>query len=328
MAFGLTKPSISLEDILDKTTEANICAYYLDIDEFPCLIKSPLRIDNNPSFSLYIKDNKVYYYDFGNHDKGGLFDLLEKLWNKDFYDCLITINNDIKSITNKVVNYCNCVAKDVRHYKSNITLKVKIREWKDYDIKYWQSYGISLKWLEYAEVYPISHKFIIKDNKTYIFGADKYAYVYVERKEGHITLKIYQPFNKLGYKWSNSHDASVISLWTKIPEYGKQLCICASLKDALCMWSNTGIPSISLQGEGYLMSQTAIDELKRRYDSIYIIFDNDEAGIKDGQKLEQHTGFQNISLPSFEGGKDISDYYKSLQDKTLFKQTLLKLLKD
>ena len=59
MAFGLTKPSISLEDILDKTTEANICAYYLGIDEFPCLIKSPLRIDNNPSFSLYIKEISV-----------------------------------------------------------------------------------------------------------------------------------------------------------------------------------------------------------------------------------------------------------------------------
>lgn len=328
MAFGLAKPSLSLEDILAKTTEIQICGYYLGISELPCLIKSPLRIDNNPSFSIYSKDSKIYYYDFGNHTKGGLFDILQQMWNKSFYECLLKINEDIESINNKIVN-CNEYSSNYsRRYKGEVTLRVKVREWKDYDLKYWESYGITKKWLDYAEVYPISHKFIIKDNKTYVFGADKYAYVYVERKEGCVTLKIYQPFNKLGYKWSNSHNSSVISLWTKIPEYGKQLCICASLKDALCMWSNTGVPSISLQGEGYLMSETAIKELYRRYENIYIIFDNDVAGITDGHKLAQHTGFKNIILPPFNEGKDISDYYKSLQDKTIFKQTLLNLLKN
>ena len=69
-----------------------------------------------------------------------------------------------------------------------------------------------MKWLKYADVYPISHKIVIKDNKSYAFGADKYAYAYVEFKEGRTTLKIYQPFNKNGFKWSNRHDRSVISL--------------------------------------------------------------------------------------------------------------------
>lgn len=328
MAFGLARPSISLEDILCLTTEAQICAYYLNINEFPIIIKSPFRIDRNPSFSIYQKDNKIYYYDFGTKEKGGLLDLLSKLWNKDFINCLTTIFDNINSINQKKVICNESIRNGVKVYKKNVILKVKIREWRDYDITYWNSFGISKKWLDYADVYPISHKFIIKDGKTYIFGADKYAYVYVERKEDRITLKIYQPFNKLGYKWSNSHDSSVISLWTKIPEYGKTLCICASLKDALCLWANTGIPSIALQGEGYLMSQTAIKELERRYEDIFIIFDNDEAGIIDGKKLELHTGFKNISLPPFDGGKDISDYYKSLQDKTKFKQTLLKLIKN
>lgn len=329
MAFGPAKSTISLEEILCETSEVKICAYYLNIDELPILIKSPLRVDKNPSFSIYIKDEKVYYYDFGNHDKGNLYDILIKMWGVTFEECLLTIKRDIISINQKFVVYfesTRCI--DSRRYKKDVTLQVKIREWKDYDVKYWESYGISLAWLKYADVYPISHKIITKDSKTYVFGADKYAYVYVERKEGHVTLKIYQPFNKLGYKWSNSHDASVISLWTKIPEYGKQLCICASLKDALCLWSNTGIPSIALQGEGYLISDTAIKELKRRFENIYIIFDNDEAGIIDGIKLEKHTNFKNISLPPFDGGKDISDLYKSLQDKTKFKQTLLKLIKN
>jgi hypothetical protein len=54
MAFGPAKSTISLEEILCETSEAKICAYYLNIDELPILIKSPLRVDKNPSFSIYI----------------------------------------------------------------------------------------------------------------------------------------------------------------------------------------------------------------------------------------------------------------------------------
>ena len=137
--------------------------------------------------------------------------------------------------------------------------------------------------------------------------------------------KIYQPFNKNGYKWSNRHDRSVISLWTKVPLQGDRICICSSLKDALCLWANTGIPALAVQGEGYGISDTAINELRRRYDKVYICFDNDEAGLKDGINLSNKTGFINVVLPPFKGGKDISDLYKVLSNKEKFKQLILKL---
>ena len=117
--------------------------------------------------------------------------------------------------------------------------------------------------------------------------------------------------NKSGHKWINKHDKSVISLWTKVPEKGNKIVICSSLKDALCLWANTGIPSIAVQGEGYSISETAINELKRRFDNIYILFDNDEAGKKDGIKLSEQTGFKNLVLPEFKGGKDVSDLFKT-----------------
>ena len=60
------------------------------------------------------------------------------------------------------------------------------------------------------------------------------------------------------------------------------------------------------------MSDTAISELKRRYKEIYILLDNDEAGLKDGLSLSESTGFTNVVLPKFEGGKDISDAFKIL----------------
>ena len=310
---------------LGNLTQADIAAYYLNIKSIPSLIHSPLRKDNKPSFTLYCpKGTEVNYRDFSTGEAGNIWTLLTKMWHCSYRDARTRVYNDLgnKSYGTKIglsnfINRCKI--------NSHIDLQCKVREWKDYDIEYWNSYGISLKWLKYANVYPISHKIVIKDNISYAFKADKYAYAYVEFKEGKTTLKIYQPFNKSGFKWSNRHDKSVISLWTKVPREGEKVCICSSLKDALCLWANTGIPSLAIQGEGYKMSDTAIKELKRRFKNIYICLDNDEPGLKDAQKLAEETGFINIILPPFEGGKDISDFYKVLSDKNQFKQTILKL---
>ena len=114
-------------------------------------------------------------------------------------------------------------------------------------------------------------------------------------------------------------DSSVIGLWTKIPEKGDRVVICSSLKDALCISCNLHIPAICLQGEGYDMSDTAINELKRRYKKIFISFDTDKAGRIDGEKLAKRTGFTNI-IPDLGTEKDFSDHFKSLEDKKQFKQ--------
>ena len=327
MAVSKGEPSITLSDILEKTTEANILSFYLGVTEIPCIIHSPLRKDNRPSFGLYSPNGKrIYFVDFATKDRGGVFDLLCQMWGCSYKEVLTRINKDIPKFCSigipDIHKHILCTVKSTIECKKSTDLQCKVRDWASYDIEYWESYGISLDWLKYAEVYPISHKIIIKDGKRYVFGADKYAYAYVEHKEGKVTLKIYQPFNKKGYKWSNKHDNSVISLWTKVPEYGEQICICSSLKDALCLWANTGIPSLAIQGEGYRISNTAISELKRRYKQIFICLDNDNPGLKDAQKLAEETGFTNVVLPPFNGGKDISDLFKAKG-----KEDFLKIIK-
>lgn len=308
-------------------SEADIAGYYLGVTSIPCLIASPLRQDRKPSFSLFSNDGReVGYMDFSTKEHGSIFHLLSRMWNCDYIEVKRRIANDLGDVSlnigigNGTYNKRTSIRKT-----SGIDLQCKVRQWKPYDIEYWSSFGISLKWLKYADVYPISHKIVVKDDISYIFGADKYAYAYVEFKEGRTTLKIYQPFNKNGFKWANRHDKSVISLWTKVPEYGEKICICSSLKDALCLWANTGIPSLAVQGEGYSISETAMNELKRRYNKVYILFDNDPPGLHDSKTLSEKTGFINVILPQFEGGKDISDFYKVLNNKEKFKEILTNL---
>ena len=321
--------NMTLEDLLSKVSESDILYHYFGISEIPCVVSSPLRVDNDPSFGIYTLDgNRIYWKDLARKTSGGLWDMLGEYWGVSYREVLKRVWEDLPNIAATTHESGKMKKpKPISNYNEGTDLQCRIRCWKQHDIEYWESFGISLEWLKYADIYPISHKIVIKGSDRFTFVADKYAYAYVERKEGKVTLKIYQPFSTT-FKWSNRHDRSVISLWSKIPETGNIVCVCSSMKDALCLWCNTGIPCVAVQGEGYSMSDTAVDELKRRFNKVFILFDNDEAGLADGIKLAESTGFINRVLPFNLGGKDVSDIYKSMSDKEEFRKVMLDLFKE
>lgn len=327
MVVGKTSSSISKAEVFSKFSETQVLhAVFPYIAELPCVISSPLRVDNHPSFSIYVDcSGHIRYKDFAYPSvHGGLVDLLCEYWGCSFPQALDRISClDIDAPGCVALKSPNVKLHACQSSASSSTLQVKIRPWQKYDYDYWASYGISPEWLHYAEIYPVSHKIVTKtssnNSSRYVFPCDKYAYCYVERKEGNTSLKVYQPYNTKGFKWSSKMDVSVIGLWTKIPEYGDKVIICSSLKDALVVSCQLHIPTLCLQGEGYSMSATAISELKRRYKKVFISFDTDAAGIADSKRLALHTGFTNV-IPDLGAEKDFSDYYKSLKDKSQFTQ--------
>ena len=337
MAVSKGESSVTLSDILEKTTETNILSFYLGVTEIPCIIHSPLRKDNRPSFGLYSPNGKrIYFVDFATKDRGGIFDLLCQMWKCSFIEVLTRIDKDIPKFcsinTPNIHNYIPCTIKSTVECKRNSDLQCKIRNWLPYDIEYWESYGIGLDWLKYAEVYPISHKIIIKDGEKYVFGADKYAYAYVEHKEGRVTLKIYQPFNKNGYKWSSNIDRSVWSLWTKIPKFGNNLIISSSVKDCLNIMCNLGIPAICMQGEGYKPKPQIIEELKSRYKNIILFYDNDynnpdNPGKKDSMELSLEYNLKRVEIPAKYESKDPSDLFKKY-GRNRYLEIMNEILKD
>lgn len=332
MTVGKTSRSISSEDIFSKCTEADIAGTYFGVSRIPCKMSSPLREDKHPSFGFYVTGTgHIGYKDYATGETGNIISLLQQYWDCSYTDVLCRLYDDMIGDTGvEIVENRPPIERHsakITYDKSDI--QVHIREWKQYDLDYWGSYGISKTWLEYAKVYPISHTIITKTEDdtqiTYSIPVDKYSYVYIEKKDDIVQFKIYRPFNTDGFKWFSRMDGSVVSLWTKLPEKGDVVCVCSSLKDALCLWANTGIPAIAVQGEGYSMSDTAIGVLKTRFKHLFVCFDNDEPGLADAVKFSERTGFTNVVLPPFEGGKDISDKFKSLSDKQQFKQDMMEL---
>ena len=303
--------STSIEKVNDLYSDFDIAHKYLGITCVPEVINSPLRQDNNPSLGLFInnKTNSLWFKDFGSGEKGSLYDLLAKIWN---------VSKD--KVYDRILEDMPAPAPMRKHgvkvyRKSAGKVEVRVREWRDYDIAYWDSYGISLPWLKFGEIYPISHIILTKNGHSYPIPAEKYAYVYVERKDGIISFKIYQPYSK-EYKWMSKHDSSVWDLWTKIPEKGDKLIITSSRKDALAIWSNTGIPALSLQGEGYIPKEHVVQQLKDRYNKVYVLYDNDfqseeNHGRMYGKMIAERFNVTQIEIPEKWKSKDPSDLVKN-----------------
>ena len=329
MAVSRGHTSLTLGELLSKVSERQLLAHYLGVTSIPTVINSPLRMDEHPSFGISTPDGKkILYRDFATGDSDDLIGLLLRMWKCNVPTLVQRISADFGKFNENVE--VRTITTDHKHsttYHGNTTLEVKVREWREYDIEYWSKYGVPLDLLKKANVYPISHYMITKQGSRSTFCADKYAYAYVEYKEQNLTIKVYQPFNKSRFKWISKHDRSVLGLWTLMPECGNVVCICSSVKDALCLTANTDIPAICLQGEAYGISQTAQDVLRSRFRNVCILLDNDAPGIADADKLSKETGFTNITLPSFKEGKDLSDYYAALEDKTQFKPFIINLFK-
>ncbi len=322
------KKSIDIDSIYKMVSEEDILTHYFNINRIPCVINSPLRKDRNPSFALYYRNsNKISYYDYGTKESGGVFDLLMNYFHLTFPEVLEKISKDLSTyqISHKI-------HKNTYKHKlqlNNFKLNVKVRDFKDYDLEYWQSYGINKQWLEFGKVYPISDIFIEKNNQQVILPAERYAYAYIEFKDDKQTIKVYQPKSNK-YKWIGDTDSSVWDLWSQLPKQGEYLIITSSRKDALCLWANLGIPSCCLQSEGMIPKSQVIKQLQDRFKTIFILYDNDfnrleNVGQNHASELVQQYNFINICIPTQYECKDPSDLYKKYGKEKfilIFKQLL------
>ena len=314
-------------NFLDKISEEDIMYFYLGVQSLPALIHSPLRKDVKPSLGLYYSSyGNIRFRDFATGEKGTLFELLMLLLHKSFPKLLEDIYYNLDS------SYS--IAKTTLYKKENKSpishIKVKIRPWKIWDKEYWSSFGISKKFLEFSRTFPISHIFLYKkDGSVTTITADKYAYAYLEYKDNIPTYKVYQPFST-SLKWLNKHTSDIWDLWEQLPEKGDVLIITSSRKDALCIWCNTGIPSTCLQAESFLPKESVVNELKSRFKSIFILYDNDFTkernwGREFGEAFSKTFGIPQIELPKELGAKDSSDLYK-LHGKSVLQKTIYTLI--
>lgn len=321
------KPALDKDSVLSQVSDIELLIkYFPQVTEVPMVISSPLRKDVHPSFRVYSPDGtRIRWYDYVTGESGGIIDLLQRTLSVTFSELLTIIKKDITHTGRLAINQNPTKKVRINSTDTSCQVRSQMRKWEEYDFQYWESYGVPRRWLLHSDIYPISHIFII-GNTGYVktVKADKYAYTFIERKDGVCSEKVYQPFNKNGMKWRSGHDSSVWDLWTKLPPRGEKCIITSSRKDALCVWANSGIPSVSLQGEAVGVKPQVMNELKSRFKEVYVLYDNDFKGEQnygriDGRKLAEQFDIIQIEIPDMYMCKDISDLYKKYGKSTVVK---------
>ena len=121
----------------------------------------------------------------------------------------------------------------------------------------------------------------------------------------------------------------MIQGWEQLPESGDLLIITKSYKDVMLLYEYN-IPAIAPNGEYVIISEEVINSLKKRFKNIFILFDNDLAGVKNSHKYKKAYNDIPIIFLKRKYSKDISDFYKKnkinfeLAIEELFYMDLLK----
>lgn len=310
------RPSISADELYDRISGEEMLRRYVGVEYIPSLIHSPLREDEHPSFSLFYSQDgtTVLWKDHASGKAGDAIGLLSLMWNCPRED-----------VIHRVWFECDCPSRDSVPVKPRppepTEIQIKVRKATPVDINYWSSYGVPKEWLKFAGIVPISHFVLVNGSKCCIYKADDLAYAFTS-DDG---IKVYQPHHS-SMKWRSSQRKGYVQLYDKLPESGHIVVVCSSMKDALCLWAQTGIPAIAPGSEGTYLPPAIVDDLKQRFHRCCILYDNDKAGQGYAREAALQTGFELITLPQFKGGKDISDLYKSLGDPTEFKHQMIRLI--
>lgn len=303
--------------ILSKFSEEDIFRHYLGNFKVGRPFSSPFRTDKIPSFAIFISNisNKMLYREIVFKENGDVFEFVKRLYSlKSFKTSLLKICVDM-GISN-ITGLDRLEAIDLGNIKANnakrvdIRIGVKYRNWNLDDQWFWSQYHIPSSMLDFYEVQPTSHIFY----NDYAIKSEKHAYAFKESKDGFVTFKIYQPFSD-GYKWHSNHNSSIWQGWEQLDATGDVLIITSSLKDSMCIRATTGINSVSLQGEANNAKSSVVNDLKKRFKKVFVLYDNDKEKEKNwGQEFAMDLCLEhellNICIPDKLIEKDYSDLVK------------------
>lgn len=311
------KPKLSKELILSKYSEEQIMEFYLHIPVKKGLFCSPLRRDKEPTCSFY-RNSKgtLIFKDFATGQHLNIFAVVQTIFNCDYFEALRIIANDLNILSDASIkknkgkiNSNPEVIKD----KDISKIQIEMQEFTDLELKWWKKYGITKDILNKFKIYSCKHLFLndqlIASSQQHcpIFGY--YGGTIKDNGEKKELWRCYFP-KRTSYRFITNWPTKKIQGYDQLPKSGKLLVITKSMKDVACLYS-LGITAIAPNSETQFISNTILEDLKKRFENIVVLFDLDHTGIKFSSKIKkEHPELTVTLLPRTDRCKDISDYYK------------------
>lgn len=308
--YGKPK-ELTIEEILKRTSEWDLWQYYIPGVQLKRKFKSPLRKDETPSVALFVSHSgSLLLKDFATGITMNIWSFLQARYGLNFREALVTVNNDFNlklmakpRMARPTMEIFGVITQEKVSYTEGCSIKIKKRDWNVADQIYWAQYGLTTEFLDTRMVKPLQNYWINED-LVYWYSEKNPAYSY---EFGYAKRKIYSPYSKK-FKFLTNAGDSILQGIDYLPQEADTLIITKAYKDVLVL-QNLGYNSVAPQSESMKIPEKFMQNLKVRFNRIYLLYDNDATGMKFSKKLCDEHGLIPIFVP--EPTKDISDFRKN-----------------
>jgi hypothetical protein len=304
--------------------------YYLNLSEK--LVGQDVKIlsvfnrkDKIPSMCVYMDVVTGHYKfkDFSSGFQGDHIELVKHLFN--LPSRYIALNKIVDDYQEYVTCNSAHIVTDIKFHDRYKVVDYEMRHWNNLDQKFWMSFKIGSKLLDYYNVVPLEYFKMEKKEESGSISSitiqKNYIYGYF-RNDGSL-YKIYMPktIDKKFIKVANYIQGADQLTFKK--DY---LVVTSSLKDLMAFrkLGYKNAEAIAPDSENSMISESIINKLKTQYKSICVLFDNDSPGINSAKKYQEKYGFKYIVFPV---EKDLSDAVKAI-GVTKVKEQLYSYLKE
>lgn len=301
---------ITKEYLLKRNSEETYMSYYLGVPINKKLFKSPLRADNHTTCSFFRgKSGNLYFKDFATGQCLSFEGVVMAKYGCSYKEALNIIAKDFGYINGSTPKTIKIQPKFEGNKQTFI--QVETKEFSEYELKWWKSYGITKDILKKFNVYSCKTVFLNGQiNSQSTQHCPIYGY-YFGKKENVEQWRIYFPKNqKTGYKFIGNVNMKTIQGYKQLPKNGKVLVITKSQKDNMALYAY-GISAISPNSEHLFISDNILENLKKRFEHIIVLYDQDRAGKYNLAKVRRnHPELDYFVIPKQYNAKDFSDLRK------------------
>ena len=272
------------DDILELTNGGKDI-FEKELGEIPhkC-INSPLREDNNPSFSVFLANNGLWMYkDFSNGDSGTAIQFISKLHNLTYSESIDYING-LKIVYSKQPT--------VNKEKKELVIDWVTCQFEEKHRDYWDKYFLPENFLNENGVFAL--KMYAINKKIVPLHPTTAAFVYEHPSGG---CKILQIGDNITRKWTNTVKNN--ELWGFPKEKCKQLWVQKSVKDMLVSKYHFQFCTTAIQSENHVIIDDNINKLKSISDDIVLFWGNDPQSVKECTIAQQKYNLKYFNIPKY-----------------------------
>jgi hypothetical protein len=219
-------------------------------------------------------------HDFATNEHIDCWNLVMRLYNCNYYEALKIIAQDFNLVNSNVTKKETLKIVESLKETESSKIQVQIKDFTNEELEWWKSFGINKKTLKKYKIYSLQNVFL--NGELRFISTEKcpiYGYYFGKDKNSEELWKIYFPANKeKGIRFINNLPKKILQGYHQLPKTGDLLVITKSMKDVASMYE-FGIAAVSTPSESTFVLDKQLEEFKRRFKHILVIFDSDKTGL-------------------------------------------------